>query len=64
LTPESGRPTFSGVSFEAPSPPARGAEDFNPPPANGEESQDHRWQGNSVDRAFLTSLSSPGWDVT
>ena len=66
LTPESGRPTFSGVSFEVSSPSiqARGAEDFDPLPANGEESQDVRWQANDVDRAFLTSFSSPGWGVT
>ncbi|KAI0300413.1 hypothetical protein BC826DRAFT_966767 [Russula brevipes] len=62
-TPDDGMPTFPGVTFEVPLPPIQtpGGDNFDPPPANGEESKDHRWRANSVDRAFLTSLSLPGW---
>lgn len=62
-TPEGGQSTFPGVGFEVPLPRIQvpGSDDFDAPPVNGQDGQDHQWRANSVDRAFLNSFSSPGW---
>ncbi|KAI9456157.1 hypothetical protein F5148DRAFT_379259 [Russula earlei] len=63
-TPEDGRPTFPGVSFEMPLSPIQtsNTSDFGPSPAICEEGQpgNHQWRADSVNRAFLTCYS-PGW---